>query len=123
MHRGGDVIAKVVPNHRRATLKPMVQAIAGVLSPARRCKALMKGRLRRPQYLRDGQVATASIGTADGGIDLVATKPGMRSHLAARPSAQAVWGGGVARFICTAPRCCRLGRPPASCHSSRKHLQ
>jgi 2,4-didehydro-3-deoxy-L-rhamnonate hydrolase len=67
----GDLIATGTPGG--VALHPpsaMVQAIAGFLSPARRFEAFMTGQLKRPQYLRDGQVITASIRTPDGAIDL-----------------------------------------------------
>lgn len=67
----GDLIATGTPGG--VALRPppaLVQAVAGFLSPARRFAMFMKGQLKRPHYLRDGQVITASIRTSDGLIDL-----------------------------------------------------
>ncbi|MDH7972108.1 fumarylacetoacetate hydrolase family protein [Sphingomonas sp. AR_OL41] len=67
----GDLIATGTPGGvALRPPSPTVQAIAGFLSPARRFAMFMKGQLKRPQYLRDGQVITASIRTPDGAIDL-----------------------------------------------------
>lgn len=67
----GDLIATGTPGGVALhPPSPLVQAIAGFLSPARRFKAFLKSQLGRPQYLRDGQVITASIRTPDGAINL-----------------------------------------------------
>ncbi len=67
----GDLIATGTPGGVALhPPSPMIQAIAGFLSPARRFKAFMAGQLKRSQYLRDRQVITATIRTRDGSIDL-----------------------------------------------------
>jgi 2-keto-4-pentenoate hydratase/2-oxohepta-3-ene-1,7-dioic acid hydratase in catechol pathway len=67
----GDLLATGTPGG--VALRPpppILQAIGGFLPPAKRFATFMKGQMRRPQYLRDGQLITATIRTADGLIDL-----------------------------------------------------
>ncbi|MFM6949617.1 MAG: fumarylacetoacetate hydrolase family protein [Novosphingobium sp.] len=67
----GDLIATGTPGG--VALRPpppLVQAIAGFLSPARRFALFLKGQLKRPHYLRDGQIMRATIRTPDGVLDL-----------------------------------------------------
>lgn len=78
----GDLIATGTPGGVALhPPSPLIQAIAGFLSPARRFKAFMTGQLKRPQYLRDGQVITATIRTPDGAIDLGQQSNLIRSSL------------------------------------------
>ncbi|GLZ09791.1 fumarylacetoacetate hydrolase [Actinomadura sp. NBRC 104425] len=46
------------------------QRIAELLPPAVKWKIFLPGQARNPAYLRDGDVVTAHIGTADGALDL-----------------------------------------------------
>lgn len=67
----GDLIATGTPGG--VALRPpppLVQAMAGFLSPARRFALFLKGQRKRPHYLRAGQTITAAIRTGDGAIDL-----------------------------------------------------
>lgn len=67
----GDMIATGTPGGvALRPPSPLVQAIAGFLSPSRRFAKFMNSQLKRAQYLRDGQIITASIRTPDGAIDL-----------------------------------------------------
>jgi 2-keto-4-pentenoate hydratase/2-oxohepta-3-ene-1,7-dioic acid hydratase in catechol pathway len=67
----GDLIATGTPGGVALhPPPPFIQAMAGFLSPARRFALFLKGQLKRPHYLRNGQVVTASIRTPDGAIDL-----------------------------------------------------
>jgi 2-keto-4-pentenoate hydratase/2-oxohepta-3-ene-1,7-dioic acid hydratase in catechol pathway len=48
----------------------IVGKLAGLLPPATRWKLFFNGQSRNPRYLRDGDVITATIATADGRLDL-----------------------------------------------------
>jgi 2-keto-4-pentenoate hydratase/2-oxohepta-3-ene-1,7-dioic acid hydratase in catechol pathway len=78
----GDLIATGTPGGVALhPPSPLVQAIAGFMSPARRFKAFMTGQLKRSQYLRDDQVITATIRTRDGTINLGQQRNQVRSSL------------------------------------------
>lgn len=67
----GDLIATGTPGGVALhPPSPLVQAIAGFLSPAKRFALFLKGQLKKAHYLRDGQLITSSIRTADGSMDL-----------------------------------------------------
>lgn len=79
----GDLIATGTPGGVALhPPPPLVQAIAGFLSPARRFALFLKGQLKRSHYLRDGQSITSSIRTSDGSIDLGT----QRNHVVGRRS-------------------------------------
>ncbi|MGW7200049.1 fumarylacetoacetate hydrolase family protein [Streptomyces chryseus] len=67
----GDLLLTGTPGGTalKAPPKP-AEKIAALLPPAWKWKAFFKGQAKNPRYLREGDLITATIATADGRIDL-----------------------------------------------------
>lgn len=69
--RPGDMIATGTPSGVALTVPAApLMFIGKFLSPAARYRAFVKGQLRNPAYLKDGDVIECGIKTPDGSIDL-----------------------------------------------------
>jgi 2-keto-4-pentenoate hydratase/2-oxohepta-3-ene-1,7-dioic acid hydratase in catechol pathway len=67
----GDLLLTGTPGGTALTAPPKTVAkLAGLLPPATRWELFFKRQARNPRYLRDGDVITATITSADGRIDL-----------------------------------------------------
>jgi len=67
----GDLLLTGTPGGTALQAPPKaVEKLAGLLPPAVKWKMFFRRQARNPRYLRDGDVVTASIASADGQLDL-----------------------------------------------------
>ena len=67
----GDLLLTGTPGGTALKAPPRaVGKLAGLLPPATRWRLFFQREARNPRYLRDGDVVTATIGSADGRLDL-----------------------------------------------------
>lgn len=67
----GDLVLTGTPGGTALSAPPrVVEKLAGLLPPPVKWRLFFKRQARNPRYLKDDDVVTATIATADGGLDL-----------------------------------------------------